>query len=184
MSRHVLAITTADELWQFSHEGQRCELVEGHLRLMEPSSFEHGRIAATASLLLGVHVRENDIGVTLGAETGFILAREPDTVRAPDAAFVSRARADAVGATERYWPGAPDFAVEVISPNDSFGEVEAKASGWLQAGTTAVLVLDPRRRSATVYRTQGDVRVYDETQEIDFSDAVAGWQVTVAKFFD
>ncbi len=150
---------------------------------MTPAGAEHGRVASTANWLLSAHVRSTGIGVTFGAETGFVLASDPDTVRAPDAAFVTRGRADAVGRTEKYWPGAPDFAVEVVSPGDSFGEVEAKALGWLGAGTTAVLVLEPPRRSATVYRARGDVRVYDEDEEIDLSDAVPGWRVAAADFF-
>jgi len=183
MSQNATAVSTVEDVWRVSHEGQRCELVEGDLRLMEPSSFEHGRVAATAGVLLGVHVRQAGIGVTLGAETGFVLARDPDTVRAPDAAFVSRARAEAVGHADKYWPGAPDFAVEVISPNDSFREVEEKALGWLAAGTTVVLVLDPSRRSATVYRGEGNVRQYDGERELDLGDAVPGWRVGVAEFF-
>jgi len=181
---HAVAGSTVEDVWRVSHEGQRCELVEGELRLMEPSSFEHGRVTSTAGVLLGVHVRKTSIGVTLGAETGFVLARNPDTVRAPDAAFIATARADAVGHTDKYWPGAPDFAIEVISPNDTYREVEAKALGWLEAGTTAVLVLDPPKRTATVYRAGGDVRVYDDGRELDLSDAVPGWRLSVAEFFD
>jgi Uma2 family endonuclease len=184
MNQRAAALSTIEDVWRVSHEAQRCELVQGELRLMEPSNFEHGRVSSTANWLLSVHVRDTGIGVTLGAETGFILARNPDTVRAPDAAFVSQARADAVGPTEKYWPGAPDFAIEVISPTDSFREVEAKALCWLDAGTLAVLVLDPCRRSATVYRALGDVRVCDPEQKLDLSDAVPGWHVAVADVFD
>ena len=115
-------------------------------------------------------------------ETGFILASDPDTVRAPDVAFVARARAEAAGRTVRFWPGAPDFAIEVVSPGDSFGEVESKALSWLTAGATAILVLDPARRSATVYRAGGDTRVFTDG-ELDLSDAVPGWRVAVADFF-
>jgi Uma2 family endonuclease len=184
MSGHATTASTIEDVWRVSGEGLRCELVGGQLRLMEPASFEHGRVASTADWLLSTHVRHAGIGVTLGAETGFVLARDPDTVRAPDVAFVSRARADAAGRIEGYWPGAPDFAVEVVSPNDSSGEVEAKALGWLSAGTIAVLALDPATRSATVYRAHGDVRVCSGDQEIDLSDAVPGWRVAVADFFD
>jgi Uma2 family endonuclease len=183
MTAHALATTSAEELWHLPDDGQRRELVEGQLHMMAPAGFEHGRVASTANWLLSSHVRPAGIGVTLGAETGFVLASDPDTVRAPDAAFVARARADAIGRTEKYWPGAPDFAVEVVSPGDSFGEVEAKALGWLDAGTTAVLVLDPPRHSATVYRARGDVSVYNEDEEIDLGDAVPGWRVAVADFF-
>jgi Uma2 family endonuclease len=163
--------------------GGHSELVEGRLRVMEPGNFEHGRIAATANWLLTTHVRATGLGLTLGAETGFVLAKDPDTVRAPDAAFVSQARADAVGMTERFWPGgAPDLAIEVVSPEDSRPYVSAKALNWLEAGASAVLVLDPRSRSATVYRPGGDVRSYTEGT-LDLSDAVPDWNVAVADFF-
>jgi Uma2 family endonuclease len=181
MTAHALAIS-AEELWGLPDDGQRRELVEGQLRVMPPAGFEHGRVASTANRLLGTHVHASGIGVTLGAETGFVLASDPDTVRAPDVAFVTRANADAVGRTVKFWPSAPDFAVEVVSPGDSFGEVESKALGWLAAGTTAILVLDPARRSASVYRASGDVRVHTDG-ELELSDAVPGWRVAVAEFF-
>jgi Uma2 family endonuclease len=175
--------TTAEELWNLPDHGGRSELVEGRLRMMEPANFEHGRVASTANWLLSNHVRATGLGLTLGAETGFVLATDPDTVRTPDAAFVSQARVDAVGKTERFWPGgAPDLAIEVVSPEDSRPYVRAKALNWLETGASAVLVLDPRSCSATVYRPGGDVRSYTDGT-IDLSDAVPGWRVAVADFF-
>jgi len=161
----------------------RRELVRGELRVMAPAGFEHGRIAATMAVLLGAHVRKAGSGVTLGAETGFLLASDPDTVRAPDAAFVSRERAEKVGRTAKYWPGAPDLAVEVASPDDSFHEVQEKALEWLAAGTIAVLVLDPAERTATVYRGQGDAHVHGADDTLDLSDAVPDFNVPVAELF-
>lgn len=184
MSTHALATTSAEDLLKLpSGEGKRYELIEGQLRVMCAAGFEHGRVAMTAGSLLSNHVRATGSGVTLGAETGFILARDPDTVRAPDAAFVSHARVDAVGPTSGFWPGgAPDLAIEVVSPEDSRRYVRAKALNWLETGASAVLVLDPRSCSATVYRAGDDVRVHTEGT-IDLSDAVPGWRVNVADFF-
>jgi Uma2 family endonuclease len=184
MSTHAIATTTAEELLKLPNgEGKRYELVEGQLRVMCAAGFEHGRVAIMAGSLLTVHVQATGSGVTLGAETGFILARDPDTVRAPDAAFVSHARADAVGPSPGFWPGgAPDLAIEVVSPEDSLPYVRAKALNWLEAGATAVLVLHPRTRSATVYRAGGDVQSYTEGT-LDLGDAVPGWHVAVADFF-
>lgn len=150
---------------------------------MAPPGAEHGRVALTVGALLFAHVRQTDSGITFAAETGFLLARDPDTVRAPDAAFVSRERADAVGCTVKHWPGAPDFAVEVLSPSDSFAEVESKALAWVGAGTRVLLVVDPTRRTATAYRGRGDVRVHIEDETLDLSDAVPGWSVALAEFF-
>lgn len=176
--------TTAEELWNLPDDGLRRELVEGELRVMAPPpGAEHGRVAATVAGLLFTHVRHTSGGVTFAAETGFLLARDPDTVRAPDVAFVVAERAEAVGRTDKYWPGAPDFVAEVISPGDTFAEVEAKALGWLEAGTSVVLVLDPARHTATAYRGQGDVRIYKGDAVLDLSDAVPGWRVALADFF-
>src|SRR5581483_8495202 len=167
---------SADDLWHIPDDGMRRELVRGELRVMTPAGFQHGRVTATLGILLGVHVRETASGVTLGAETGFIIGRDPDTVRAPDAAYVSNERAAAVGSTPKFWPAAPDFAAEVVSPDDSFREVEEKALDWLAAGTIAVLVVDPARRTATVYRGSGDARVHREDGTLDRSDAVPAWR--------
>lgn len=174
---------SADELWRLPDDGMRRELVEGELRVMTPAGFEHGRVAWALAGLLFEHVGRAGSGAGVGAETGFLLARDPDTVRAPDAAYISDERLEAVGRTERYWPGPPDLAAEVISPEDSFGEVEAKAFQWLDAGCKAVLVLDPSRRAATVYRSREDVRAFEGSATVDLSDAVPGWKLSLADVF-
>ena len=97
------------------------------------------------------HVRANKLGRVYAAETGFRLALDPDTVRAPDVAFVRQERIEEVGKVEGYWPGAPDLAVEVISPGDLYTEVEEKVFTWLEGGTRLVIVVDPRRRTAAVF---------------------------------
>lgn len=164
-------------------DGMRRELVQGRLRVMTPAGAEHGRVAMRVGRLLADHVDQYGLGVAFAAETGFVLTQDPDTVRAPDAAFVSEERAATVGRTVRFWPAAPDFAAEVVSPDDSFGEVEEKALMWLDAGTKAVLVLDPARQSATVYRVPGEARVHTGEDTIDLSEAVPGWRLTVHELF-
>jgi Uma2 family endonuclease len=187
MAVTAIPVRTADELLRMPDDGMRHELVRGELRTMTPPGFEHGRVAATVGRLLGEHVHQTAGGVTVAAETGFVLAsgggRDTDTVRAPDAAFIRKERVEAVGDTEKYWPEAPSLAVEILSPNDSFHEVQEKALEWLAAGTVAVLVLDPDKRTATVYRGQGDAHVYGAEDTLDLSDAVPGFSVTVAELF-
>lgn len=151
--------------------------------MMPPPGARHGRVALNVGALLHAHARATETGVAFAAETGFLIRRDPDTVRAPDAAFVARQRAEAVGDPERYWPGAPDFAAEVVSPADSFAEVEAKALGWLDAGTKLVLVVDPERRTATAYRSSDDVHVHSGDDTLDLSDAVPGWRLALPELF-
>jgi Uma2 family endonuclease len=181
MSTHAV-VTTAEELLHMPDDGMRYELIAGDLRMMPPPGFEHGRVAMTAGRLLSTHVHAAGLGVTVGAETGFLIATDPDTVRAPDAAFVRRERAEAVGRIYKYWPGAPDFAIEVVSPDDSRRYVREKALNWVEAGASALLVLDPRTRSATVYRPGGKASTHTDGV-LDFGDAVPGWRVAVADFF-
>ena len=164
-------------------DGMRHELVRGKLRTMTPPGSDHGRIAATMGGLLFVHARETGSGVTVG-ETGFVLARDPDTVRAPDAAFIARERAETIGRTPKYWPEAPALAVEVISPDDTKREVHEKALEWLAAGSIIALVLDPPKRTATVYSGEDNTpHVHSEQDKLDLSDAVPGFSVVVAELF-
>src|SRR4051794_37189041 len=162
--------TTVEELLYMPDDGFRYELVQGELRRMMPARNVHGRIAINVGTSLNNHVKAHELGIVYAAETGFTLAREPDTVRAPDAAFVSRARIEAIGEVEGYWPEAPDLAVEVISPGDSYVHVEEKVFDWLEAGTKMVLTLNPRKRSATVYRSLADITVLTEVDVLDGDD--------------
>ena len=129
------------------------------------------------------HVEENGLGTVYAVETGFRLATNPDTLRAPDVAFVSRARVEAIGEIEGFWPKAPDLAVEVISPGDSYVDVEEKVFDWLEAGTKMVVVVNPRQRSATVYKSPTDIAALAEADVLDGRDVVPGFELTVREIF-
>lgn len=183
LSASTSTITTAEQLLHVPKDSLRRELIRGAVRAVSPGGAEHGRIAWIVAGLLFAHVRGAGGGVAFGAETGFVLARDPDTVRAPDAAFVSQERFDAVGRIATYWPGAPDLAVEVVSPGDSFHDIQEKALEWVAAGCLAVLVVDPEERNATVYRSDGDAHVHREGEAIDLSDAVPGFSLPLGELF-
>jgi Uma2 family endonuclease len=176
-------LTTADELLLMPRDGVRRELVDGELQEMSPAEFGHGRVAANVAFELASHVRAAKLGIVVAAETGFKLANNPDTVLAPDAAFVSHERASGIDYQGGYWPGAPDLAVEVVSPGDRARKVEAKAFAWLDAGTRMVIVVHPSRRSATVYRGRGDVTVLSENDTLDGGDVVPGLTLPVRDLF-
>ncbi|MGH8580107.1 MAG: Uma2 family endonuclease [Gammaproteobacteria bacterium] len=134
---------------------------------------------------LDIHVRANQLGRFYAAETGFQLTRNPDTVRAPELAFVSAERLSAVGEVEGYWPGAPDLAVEVISPSDSYADVEDKVFDWLTAGTRLVIVVNPRKCAVTLYKSLSEISVLTEGDTIDANDdVVAGWKLPVRNAFE
>jgi len=161
----------------------RHELVRGELREMSPAGNEHGYLAMKVGRLLGNHVEDNKLGRVYAAKTGFKIASDPDTVRAPDAAFVSRERVEKVGRVAGFWPGAPDLAVEVVSPGDTHAEVVEKALSWLEAGCRMVLVAEPERKAVTVYRSREDIRILTGDEAVDGADVVPGWRLTVAEIF-
>ncbi len=173
---------TAQELLEIPDDGLRRELVRGEVRQMAPAGFRHGRISSEVAASLAWFVRANDLGV-VAAETGFKIADNPDTVRAPDVAFVSQGRIETAEETTGYWPGAPDLAVEVISPNDRFAEVEEKIADWLGAGTRMVVVINPRGRTVTVRLPEREVEILSDGEALDGGDVVPGWTLSVSDLF-
>ena len=143
-------------------DGYRYELVRGELKKTAPAGFEHGTLAVEFAAELRNFVKANKLGRVTAAETGFKLTTNPDTVRAPDIAFVSQKRLDEVGPVQGYWPGAPDLAVEVVSPNDLYTEVSDKVAEWLEAGSKMVVVVNPRRQQVFVHAPDADVKVLGE----------------------
>jgi len=175
--------TTADELLHYQGDGYRYELIKGELKKMAPAGNEHGMLALKLAAKLWNFVEANKLGTVYAAETGFKLTTNPDTVRAPDAAFISQKRLDEVGPVQGYWPGAPDLAVEVVSPNDLYTEVSEKVAEWLHAGSKMVVVVNPRRQQVLVH-IPGDVNVLEGDDTLDGGDVVPGWQLAVGELFE
>jgi Uma2 family endonuclease len=182
MNSRTTAVT-AQQLLQMADDGNRYEFVSGKLHMMSPAGGRHGRVAHNVGLVLGIHVRKEDLGVVFAAETGFLISRDPDTVRAPDVAFVSSARLTQLPEDTGYLELAPDLVGEVISPGDTFSEVEEKALGWLTAGTRMVLLVDPGTRTLHVYRSADNIVVFNDRAEVDASDVVPGWHFAVNELF-
>jgi Uma2 family endonuclease len=174
---------TAEDLLRLPDDGFRYELVKGELRKMAPAGDEHGYLAVRVTGPLWLHVETHKLGRVYAAETGFLLASNPDTVRAPDVAFVSQQRIDEVGPVRGYRPGAPDLAVEVISPSDTYTEVEDKVLTWLDAGTRMVIVLNPRQQTVAVYRSRTDIAILTKNDTLDGKDVVPGWTLAIEDLF-
>lgn len=178
----ITCAVTAEELIRLPDNGLRYELVKGEIVRMAPAGSNHGEIAMRLGWRLAKFVEENGLGKVFAAETGFKIASDPDTVRAPDAAFVSKARVEQAGAGGGYWSGAPDLAVEVVSPSDTYTEVEEKVIDWLDAGACMVIVVNPRKRSVSVYRGLA-ARLLTENDTLSGEEVVPGWSVAVKDLF-
>lgn len=173
---------TAEELLELPSGGYRYELFRGALRQMAPAGEAHGSFAMELGWRLAKFVSEHELGKIYAAETGFKLQENPDTVRAPDVAFVSRERLEQQPPTKGYRRGSPNLAVEVVSPNDRPTEVAEKVYEWLHYGTAEVWVLDTEGRSLTVYRSGEALRTLGEADTLT-SSLFPDWSLPLGELF-
>jgi Uma2 family endonuclease len=164
---------------------ERYELVEGRLVPMSPVNVEHGSIVGQVGYLLKHFLKSHSIG-TVVHESGFTLARNPDTVRGPDIAFIRSDRMPPPPARRRGFPAmAPDAVFEVLSPDDRPREVSAKVTQYLASGVRLVVIVDPRARTLVVHRagTQA-VTLREGGQVLDAGDAIPGFTCRVSEIFE
>jgi Uma2 family endonuclease len=174
---------TGDDLLRMPRgTGQRYELVEGALWVMEPPGVDHGRVAANAAFLLRQHAEGAGLGRVVG-ETGFFTRGGDATVRAPDVAFLSYERFPPGPLPKGYGRVAPDLVVEVVSPHDRPRELEQKTREWLDFGVRAVWEVDPERRQVRVSTAAG-AAILEEGDLLQGGDAVPGFAVPVRELFE
>jgi Uma2 family endonuclease len=171
-------LMTAEQLLEADIPWKQVELVRGRLVVKESPGYRHGDITARLTFELMQYVRAHDLGQVVAGDPGFTLARNPDTVRAPDVAFVQRARVPDPLPTA-FAEFAPDLAVEVLSPSDRPAEILAKVGDWLNAGTRLVWIVDPARRQARVYRQDGTEAVLSGTDVLDGEDVLPGFTCAI-----
>src|SRR5262245_39455225 len=164
-SMHPTPLVTAAELERMGSDF-RYELVEGRLVPMSPVGTPHALVASRLLVMLAQHVRTHKLGFAV-TELGCKLAVNPDTVRAPDVAFVRQASIPVSGIPRGFWAGPPDLAVEVLSPDDRPSEITEKVSEYLTSGVCLVWVIDPDERTVTTYRRLGAPSTFTVEDTLD-----------------
>ncbi|MCA9237340.1 MAG: Uma2 family endonuclease [Planctomycetales bacterium] len=180
----TVALVTAEELLEHYAHKQRCELIAGEVVVTSPAGWKHGDIGGRIQSLLAHHVKPPKLGRIFLAETGFLVGRNPDTVRAPDVAFIAKENLPATMPESAFWPGAPDLAVEVLSPDDRTVAVDKKIQTWLAAGAKLVWVVDPELETVAIYRSTTDVSIVARDGRITGRDSIAGFECDVREFFE
>ncbi len=132
---------------------------------MSPPGAIHGDKASSLASALRAFVEQHRLGKVL-VETGFCLECQPDTVRAPDVSFLSAERLPAEGLPEGFVLGAPDLAIEIVSPGDLDWEIQEKVSEYLANGAGRVWVVRPRSRTLTVHYPDGLARILTGTDRL------------------
>ncbi|MBI2875873.1 MAG: Uma2 family endonuclease [Candidatus Tectomicrobia bacterium] len=172
-------LMTGEDLLRMPDEGKRYELVKGELIEMTPPGGEHGECTGRIFRLLDEFVEEHELG-RVGVESGFYLSRDPDTVRGPDAFFISKERLDADLEVVGYYEVVPDLVVEVVSPGDTFNEVMDKVNEYLEAGVRLVWIIDTKCRLVVIYPGGQSLT---EIETLTGRDVLPGFSVPVSRLF-
>ena len=176
-------VTTADELALLSDATARYELIRGELITMTPPGWKHGTVAMRVGFIFSTFVEENQLGRAFAAETGFLLERDPDTVLAPDFSFISKASWPDKEPSQAYWPGPPDFCVEVVSKSDRPKSTREKAEQWIKFGCCLVWVIDPAEETIEVFTPNDDSRIFIGDESISGDPVLPGFECRVSDFF-
>lgn len=173
---------TAEDLARLSARGGRYALIRGELHEMAPAGWDHGGLTDDLAFYAGQHVRTHHLGRTFTAETGFLIERDPDTVLAPDWAFVARERL-AEPAPSGYGAVIPDLVLETWSPHDRRSEVADKIERWLQAGVRIVWELHPGSRTVTIHRRGAPSRRLEAEETLTGEEVLPGFSLPLRRLF-
>lgn len=175
-TKTLLTIAEFDQLSQV--EGVRYELDHGELVAMTEPMPRHNLVRDKIARLLGDFADERQLG-TVFTETGYELS--PGTVRIPDVSFVLLERMRGLDLDRRI-QGAPELAIEVVSPTDLAQELAHKVDQYLAAGAKAVWVIYPKSREVQVFSV-GSTGVLRNDAVLDESGLLPGFSIPVSNLF-
>jgi Uma2 family endonuclease len=176
---------TAADLWRMGEGDVRRELVDGEVIEMSPVGGVHGHVAARVTSRLSRYLEAHGGGWVVVGDVGFILRLpwDPERVRAPDVAFIAAERLPEGKLPAGFIEGAPDLAVEVLSPNDNAVDLQQKVRDYLEAGARRVWVVAPEARTVTVYRPDGTARFLREHEVLEGEEVLPGLAIPLAELF-
>ena len=175
-------LMTAEELFEWVN-GKRGELIKGEFVEMSPGGGTHGNLAIKFGRILANYVYDNNLGEAFGAETGFILSRDPDTVRAPDFAFIAKDRLPLIKEFDKFISIPPDLAVEILSPNDHWPDVEDKIADYFAAGVGLVWIVKPKSQSVHAYRSLSQISLLNGSDLLEGDHILPGFSIPVEQIF-
>ena len=176
-------LLTAEDLHHLSSQGVRGELLRGVLCETMPAGIRHGKTVANLTILLGAFVKPHEMGTIVAFDAGFLLEKEPDTVREPDVAFISAHRLPPDQDVPGYFEGPPDLAVEIASPSDSPRQLFDKARMWISFGVPLVWTVDPEARTLDVHQPNQPLVRLSADDTLDGGQVLPGFSCNVRDIF-
>ena len=179
----VSKLMTVEEFEVLLDDGKRYELIDGELREMAPTVNWHGEVEINLGTLLNVHVRTERLGRVSCGEVLYVVRRNPDRVRAADIAFIRQDRVPSLEARQHIMEVIPDLVVEILSKHDTVAEISDKIDDWLGAGVQMLWIVDPFRRTVTIYQPGRDPLLLGEHGTLEGDPVVPGFRCPVAEIF-
>lgn len=171
---------TLEAFSQLPRDGERHELSAGELITMPPAKSLHSLIALAVLEALQLYLKQRGLGKAI-PEAGYVLSRDPLTIRQPDVSVLSKERIRSTGADE-YFEGAPELAIEIVSPSDAAEDLQIKVDQYLRAGSKQVWVLYPKTKCLHVVSANG-LQVFSETQTLAGGNLLPEFSVKVSDLF-
>jgi Uma2 family endonuclease len=176
-------LMTVEEFEALPDDGKLYELIDGELREMPPTTAWHGEIEFSLGARLYNHVHAHGLGRVTGGEAMFIVRRNPDRVRAADIAFIRQERVPPLEARQHLMEVIPDLVVEILSKSDTVEEINDKIDDWLNAGVQMLWIVDPFRRTVTIYQSGHDPTLLGEHGILEGDPIILGFRCPVAEIF-
>jgi Uma2 family endonuclease len=177
---------TAQEFFDWANRpenaGRHFELEKGRVVELSRPGELHGATCHNVDFVLGSYIRQRDQGCVFINDTGVVWEKDPDTVRGPDLIFYAENR-EFSELNPKFAEHVPKLAVEVLSPNDRPGKVNARVAEFLGWGVALVWLVDPDDPAVTVYRPDRAHKVYSASQELTGDDVLPDFRCRVADFF-
>ncbi|HEY9661707.1 MAG TPA: Uma2 family endonuclease [Allocoleopsis sp.] len=175
-------IWTDEEFMALADGDSHYELVDGELVDMGNSGMEHGNIGTFLGGALEFYVRPKKLGVTCDSSTAFTM--KTGNKRSPDVSFIAKTRLQGLKRLPKgFFQGAPDLAVEVISPSNTFEEIHNKLVEYFENGCQLAWVINPDEQSVLVYRQPQPDRLLKTGDRLDGEEVIPGFSLAVAELF-
>lgn len=175
-------LMTAEQLYDLPDRDKKYELVRGELRIGEPPGHVHGVLAVEIASRLTAYVRPRKLGVVT-VESGYVLARGPDTVRGPDVSFIRRDRRPSAERAHLFVEGPADLGIEIVSPGDRRADIAETVADALAGGVRLVWVIYPKTRHAVVHAPGGIPQIVHADGALLGGDVIPGFSLPLADLF-
>jgi len=174
---------TDEEFMALPDDGHHYEIINGELIDMGNSGALHGYVCSVLMILLGSYVRQQNLGAMLDSSTAFKMKN--GNKRSPDIAFFAKERLQGIAVLPSgYLEGAPDLAVEVLSPGNTVEEIDDKLTEYFENGSRLVWVINPTQHYVLVYRSaQEPDRLLKGKDSLDGVEVIPGFTLAIADLF-